>query len=202
MDRIVSKSNPQLFDREVLKIQKALADALPWLDHSIGICETLTEMQMNKKFVSANLYIGKGQYEQIMPCEELGNFSFFVLRDPQEVSSRDKALIKSPFSLILWYDTRKVSLPTDERNTEQIKGQILDVLNSLYSPTFTITRVYEKPQNIFNEYTYDFVNNQYLMSPYAGLRIDGTITARILCDPALRGVRGSFNNDFNDSFDK
>lgn len=200
MDRIVKKTNPQLFDREVLKIQKALATSLPWLDHSLGICETLTEMQMGKKFVSANLYIGKGQYEQIMPCEELGNFSFFTLRDPQEISSRDRTIVKSPFSLILWYDTRKVSLPTDERNTEQIKGQILDILNGLHSPIFSIARIYEKPQNVFSEYTYDFVNNQYLMSPYAGLRIDGEIIARIPCDMTLDG-RGSFNDDFNNSFD-
>lgn len=180
MDVIVTKTNPKLFDKEVLKIQNALADAFPWLDHCFGICETLTDIKDGRKFTSANWYDGKGQYTQIMPCEELGNFSFFTLRDPQEMG-RNNNLVKSPFSLIIWYDTRKVSLPSDERNTEEIKGQILGVLNQLRFPTLQINRIYEKPQNVFADFSYEHTNNQFLMSPFAGLRIDGTIEARIPC---------------------
>lgn len=182
MERIVRKTNPQLFDAEVLKIQEALASKLTWLNHAIGICETLVSYRDGQRFQSANLYRGKGQYELIQPCVELGNFCFFSLRDPQEITSRDKNLIKTPFSLILWYDTRKVSLPLDERNTEQIKGQILGVLNALHSPTMEITRIYEKPQNVFAEYSYDHTTNQCLMSPYAGMRIDGVLYTRIPCN--------------------
>lgn len=202
MDRIHKKTNPKLFDKEVLKIQEALADAFPWLDYSLGICETLTEVQNGRKQTSANLYLGMGQYERIQPCEELGNFSFFTLRDPQEISQRNKNLIKSPFSLIIWYDTRKVSLPTDERNTEAIKAQILFVLHNLHSPRFTITRIYEKPQNVFADYSYDHTQNQYLMSPFAGLRIDGVIDASIPCMPGRLTRIGSFNNEFNFDFDR
>lgn len=182
MDRIPHKTNPKLFDKEVLKVQNALADAFPWLDYSIGICEVLTEVDGNgRKFTSANLYRGMGQYERIMPCEELGNFSFFVLRDPQDFGTRGGNLIKCPFSLIIWYDTRKVSLPSDERNTEAIKGQILGVLNTMRFPNVTINRIYEKPSNIFNEFSYDYTNNQFLMSPFAGLRIDGNMEVRVPC---------------------
>lgn len=180
MDRITTKTNPKLFDREVYRIQKALADALPWLDHVFGICETLTDVKDGRKFTSANLYRGKGRYEQIMPCAELGNFAFFVLRDPQEIG-RNKNLIKSPFSLIVWYDTRKVSLPLDERDREAVKGQILGVLTAAHFANVSVTRVYENPKNVFADYSYDYTANQYLMSPYAGLRIDGYIDANIPC---------------------
>lgn len=183
MDRIVTKTDPRLFDKEVLKIQNALADNLPWLDHAIGICETLTDVKNGRKFTSANLYLGHGQYEQIMPCEEIGNFSFFTLRDPQEIMKNNN-LVKSPISLVIWYDMRKVSLPSDERNTEEIKGQILGVLNQLRFPTLQITRIYEKPQNVFADFSYEHTNNQYMMSPFAGLRIDGVIEARIPCVPS------------------
>lgn len=182
MDRVVTKTNPKLFDKEVLKIQNALADAFPWLNYAFGICETLTDIKDGRKFNSANLYIGRGQYMQVMPCEELGNFAFFTLRDPQEFMARDRNLIKSPFSLIIWYDTRKVSLPTDERNTEEIKAQILGVLSELRFPSVSLTRIYEKPQNVFADYSYDYTNNQFMMSPYAGLRIDGVMEVRIPCN--------------------
>ncbi len=181
MDRIPQKSNPCLFDKEVLKIQKALADSFSWLDHSIGICETLTDIKDGKRFVSANLYKGGGEYEQIMPCEELGNFSFFTLKDAQKVQNSAN-LVKSPFSLIIWYDMGKVSLPSDERNTEQIKGQILGVLQNLHlSPRIEIEEVYEKAKNVFADYSYDVTANQYMMAPYAGLRIDGNIYASVPC---------------------
>lgn len=181
MAKIYKKSNPKLFDKAVSGIQDQLAEGLPWLDRVYGICETITDIKNGQKFVSANRYVGKGQYEQVMPCEELGNFCFFSLKDPQETIPSDRNRIKCPFSLIFWFDMRKVSLPTDERNIEQIKDQILGILDELHNPYLTITRIYEKWQNVFSEYTYDIVANHYLMSPYAGIKIDGYIEARVSC---------------------
>lgn len=181
MNRIPLKTNPKLFDKAVKPIQEALAGAFTWLDHSIGICELLTSTKDGKRFNYAGLYLGNEQYEQIMPCEELGNFSFFFLRDPQTFVSRDQRLVKSPFSLIIWYNLTKVSLPTDERNREQIKGQILDVLEGLHLQGFEMEKIYENPKNVFADFSYDYTGNQFLMQPFAGLRIDGYITARVEC---------------------
>ena len=178
-DRIPLKTNPVLFDYAAKQIQEALGE-FPWFDHCFGIMEKLTDVKEGKKFNSANLYIGKGHYEQIMPCAELGNFSFIILRDPQTIG-RDPNLLVSPYSLILWYDMRKVSLPTDERNREAIKAQILGLLTSARFPWLTITRIYERPENIFSDFSYDYTNNQFLMSPYAGLRIDGEMKVRVPC---------------------
>ena len=146
-----------------------------------NLSNPITDTKNGQKFVSANRYVGKGQYEQVMPCEELGNFCFFSLKDPQETIPSDRNRIKSPFSLIIWCDVRKVSLTTDERNIEQMKDQILSTLDALHNPYLTITRIYEKWQNVFSEYTYDIVANHYLMSPYAGIRIEGYIEARVSC---------------------
>lgn len=191
MERIVIRTNPQLFDRAVAPIQKLLADRLSWLDHSIGICEILTDVKEGRKFTSANLYKGKGHYEQIAPSESLGNFSFFVLRDPQEVNGNR---IKSQFSLIVWYDMRKVSHPTDERNREAIKGQILGVINALHNPNLVITKIYENPKNIFADFSYEHTDNQFLMSPFAGVRIDGEISTVLPC------YVGDYNDDYNYDF--
>lgn len=90
MDRIPIKTNPKLFDKAVLPMQKVLADIL-WLDYSFGICESLVDVVDGKKYTSANLYLGDGKYERIEPCEELGNFSFFYLKDPQSFGARIQA---------------------------------------------------------------------------------------------------------------
>ena len=200
MDRIVTKTNPKMFDRAVLPIQNALASAFPWLDHVIGICETLIDKKDNKPFKSANYYIGGGQYEQIMPCEELGNFSFFYLRDPQVFGAKDQNLVKSPFSLVIWYDLTNVLPEYDERNTEQIKGQIMGVLNSLRLPYLKITKIWEKPTNVFTDFSYDPTTNQFLMHPFTGLRIDGEMIARLDCPNVVRSG-DSFSNSFDNGYD-
>jgi hypothetical protein len=183
MDRIPTKTNPRLFDYAILKLQTALADGLPWLNYSFGNCERLTDVKDGRKFYSANIYVGGGKYEQIMPCAELGNFSFFYLRDPQTFGTNDRNLLKTPFSLVVWYDMRKVSLPTDERNKEAVKGQILDILSRReFSSWLTLGKLYEKPENVFADFSYEHYNNQFLMSPYAGVRIDGEMTLRIPCN--------------------
>ena len=200
MDRIVTKHNPKMFDKAVLPIQNALASAFPWLDHVIGICETLIDKKDNKPFKSANYYIGGGQYEQIMPCEELGNFSFFYLRDPQVFGAKDQNLVKSPFSLVIWYDLTNVLPEYDERNTEQIKGQIMGVLNSLRLPYLKITKIWEKPTNVFTDFSYDPTTNQFLMHPFTGLRIDGEMIARLDCPNVVRSG-DSFSNSFDNGYD-
>lgn len=181
MERVPLKASPRLFDYAIAQIQAELAGRVSWLDHIFGACEKLTDVKDGKRFHSANVYTGAGQYEQIAPCQELGNFSFFVLRDPEVIGKRDTNVVKSPFSLIIWYDMRKVSLPYDDRNREAIKGQIMAILNSPRFPWLTLNKIYERPENVFSDFSYDYTNNQFLMSPYAGLRIDGEITVRVPC---------------------
>lgn len=187
MDRIPQKTNPKMFDRAVLPIQKALAAKFAWLDHSIGICELLTSTKGGKRYDYASLYSGGEQYEQVMPCEELGNFSFFYLRDPQTFGLSDPRLVKSPFSLIIWYDLTRVLPAADERDREAVKGQILDVLDGLHLAGLTLTRIYENPKNVFADFSYDYTDNRFLMQPFAGLRIDGILTARADCTETKGG---------------
>lgn len=199
IERIPIKSNPKLFDEAVAQMQTLLGEHLPWLDHVFGICEFLTDVKDNKKFTSANVYSGDQQYVQVMPCKELGNFCFFVLRDPQEFGRRDQSIVRSPISLIFWYDMRDVRPDADERNREAVKAEILGLIGSRRFPWFVPSRMYEKPEAVFSDFSYDHTVNQFLMSPYAGIRIDGVLTARVPCYIPQRA--GDFNDDFNEDFD-
>ena len=194
MDRVPIKTDPRLFDVTAAQVQRALASGCPWLDHVFGLCERTTDMKENKRFNSANLYIGNQQYAQIMPCDELGNFSFMYLRDPQTLGRRDTKLVTSPFSLIVWYNMEKMSFPYDERNREAVKAQVLAILEQAHFGWMTLGRIYERPENVFSDFSYDYVNNQFLMSPYAGFRIDGEMSVRVPC------WQGDFNNDFNNDY--
>jgi hypothetical protein len=88
--------------------------------------------------------------------------------------------IKTPFSLIVWVDMRKVEkamqLP-DERNTEYIKEQVLSVIGTAFPKkgSVSIARIYEKAENVFDGFSLDEVDNQFLMSPFAGFRFYGEL---------------------------
>lgn len=182
MERIPIIPNPQMFDAVVANIQKTLGNTLPWLDHVFGIVEPITRYIDGKKFTCATVFNGSEQYEQIEPCVELGNFCFFILKDPQTVS-KDKDTVKAPFAIVFWYDMRQVSAEPWVRNREAVKASILGVLNKMHlnEGHVEFTKIIETPEKIFAEYSYDHTQNQCLMSPYAGVRIEGEITTDIPC---------------------
>lgn len=180
------KSNPQLLDRIIGEIQDALIAGLPWLNFAFGIAERLVHEINGKEYYLPNVYRAENDYIEISPDDkDLHNHSFFTVDEPQYLDCvrGQKIEVRANVSLIVWVDMRSIE-PTDERNKELVKRDILRVLNSmlLKSGTFTINRVYEKAENIFQGFTLAEVDNQYLMHPYCGWRFVGEIRVEDICE--------------------
>ena len=182
-------TTPYLFDKVIRELQQALKEGLPWLENSFGRVERrVTEVNERRLYVPA-IYQEDGQYGIMLPDDRLGCYSFFVMHDPQEVLNRmqTEVRIKSPFSLIVWVDMRRVEkkmrMP-DERNTEYIKEQVLSVIEtaSKRKGHISINRIYERAENIFDGFSLDEVKNQFLMSPYAGFRFYGEMIVTNDCN--------------------
>lgn len=186
MDRLVVKSDPHLFDLAFSYIQTALSEELTWLDHILPCCERLVKIINGRKYYTPNIFIDGNEYELISPdAKDLGNYSFFILSEPQEINY-DVGLrvrVKSPFSLVVWVDLTTLTY-YDERNTETLKRDILRAIRKTWmkSGSFAITKVYQRAENIFKEFTLDELDNQYLMQPYCGFRFDGEITIEEECE--------------------
>lgn len=182
-------TTPYLFDKVIGEMQQALKNGLPWLQHSFGRAERLIKVIDGKRIYTPNVYKGNDQYEVLLPDDRMRCFSFFVLSEPQEMLNRvqNEIRIKAPFSLIVWFDLRlveKVMQLPDERNTEQVKEQILGVLNTAFPKkgSFTVQRIYERAENVFEGFTLDEVQNQFLMSPFAGFRFYGELIVTNDCN--------------------
>ena len=82
--------------------------------------------------------------------------------------------LRAPFSLIVWVDMRRVE-NNDARNTEYVKEQILKTIRKAFirHGAVELQKVYERAENVFEGYSLDEVDNQFLMQPFAGLRITG-----------------------------
>lgn len=175
-----------LFDRVIQGLQDALGN-LSWLNHVFGRSERLVVMRDGIRRYTPNVYKGKGEYIQLLPDNTgLGNYCFFVMDDPQTVTVPygNSNRVKAPFSLIVWCDMRTVGATKDDRNTESLKEEVLKTVRRawLRHGAVTLDRVYERAENVFTGYTIDEVDNQYLMSPFAGFRITGEMIIDEECD--------------------
>ena len=158
---IQPKTTPRLFDRPIQDIQRALADRVTYLEHVFGRAERLVTEVEGRRYYSPNVYRGDREYISLLPDNDrLGNYCFFTVDEP-----------------IVWVDMREVS-QHDERNTYQVELDILNVLTSkgiTKTGGITVSRVYHKAENVFDGFTIDEIDNQFLMSPYFGMRVTGEI---------------------------
>lgn len=185
--------NPVMLDRIIGEIQTGLVDNIPWLDVAFGRSQRLTKMLNGKRIITPNVYCGgwnghgPNDYLEVSPDSKIGNFSFFEIEDPQTIDAGLWAReIKAPFGLIVWFDLTRVYDVPDNRNTEQLKAQILRVLNGragwhLSDGRIAINRIYERCENIYRGYTLTEIDNQFLMHPFAGFRFDGLLEFAELC---------------------
>jgi len=178
-------ARPYLFDKPIQYLQDALG-TLSWLHHIFGRSERLVQMQDGRKYFTPNVYRGNNEYISLLPDNTaLGNYCFFVLDEPQVVSvpMGIQNRLRAPFSLIVWVDMRRVE-NNDARNTEYVKEQILKTIRKAFirHGAVELQKVYERAENVFEGYSLDEVDNQFLMQPFAGLRITGELIVDEECD--------------------
>lgn len=183
--KVVKVSNPALFDRCICSLQDGLAKELPWLDHIFGRVERLVKEQGGVRRYTPNIYLGKDEYLLLLPDQGLGNFCYFVMDDPEDVEwyPGDRSRLQSTFSLVVWVDMRKVE-DDDTRNVEAVKAQVLRALNGgiwVRSGSIRIESIYSRAENVFAGFTLDEVDNQFLMSPFAGWRFEGVMMVNDEC---------------------
>lgn len=192
MNNAPTIKNAVMLDKVLSGIQSGLVDNLSWLDVAFGRAQKLTKMVKGKKIITPNVFCGgwnghgPNDYIEVSPDSKIGNFSFFWIEDPQTIDTGFDRTFKTPFSLIVWFDLRKTYREPSNRNTEYLKAQILNVLNGrtgwhLDSGRVIVSRIYEQAENIYRGFTISEIDNQFLMHPFGGFRIDGTLEYDELC---------------------
>lgn len=178
-----------MLDRVLGELQKKLVE-LPWLDVAFGRAQRLVKIVNGKRIISPNVYCGgwnghgKNDYIEVSPDAHIGNFSFFTIDDPQTLDGGPWArTITTPFGLVFWMDLRKVFGSDTARNTEMLKAQVFDLLGkvAIGGAYIRLNRTYEIAENIYKGYNISEVDNQYLMHPYWGFRLDGELKYDEFC---------------------
>jgi len=177
-------SNPTLVDKVLDEIQKGLKANLGWLDSSFGKAERIVKQINGRNYYLPAIYSGNklhpNEYLELSPDASIGNFSFFWLMDPERMTwmSKIQGTLKTSFALIFWFDLRKVYDEKNNRNIAALEAEVLRVLNGGFLMRYgqlSINKIYHLPENIYKEFSLDNVDNQFLMHPYAGFRLEGEL---------------------------
>lgn len=179
--------NAELLDEIIGKLQIGLVKKISWLDHAFGRAERLVRTNPNgRKFYTPNVYAGGNEYKELSPDSTVGNFCFFWVDDPQGVTwnLNQSVGISTGFSIIFWFDYRRIFGNNEVRNKEALKREILNVLNNgilLKSGRVEITKIWELAENIYNGFSLDEIDNQFLMHPFGGFRFEGKLSIGTQC---------------------
>lgn len=196
------KEDPVLLDKILQDMQKSLMNRLKWLNCAFGRAYKLVEHRPDgNKFIYPAMYNGNGEYVSLLPNDNFGNFSWFDIYDPQKITEVVQSLPQYTFSgaIIFWYDLSSIYEDETVMHTEEVKDEIMRVLTTPGLITTTgklvINDIYERFENIYkgysiekiyNNYTYkgegiQDIDKQFFLYPYAGIRIEFTLTTRELC---------------------
>lgn len=178
------KSNPVLLDRVIQDIQEYLEKELKWLDFAFGRSYRIEEPKGDKSYTFPAIYLGANEYQSVLPDDSLGNFSFFELYDPTEVDNTNKTVrVSTKGAIIFWLNFFSIYPDASMLYPEEIKAEIIRALQNcrLSSGHLKITKLYEQPANIYKGYDIKQIDNQYLMSPYYGLRVEIELSNAELC---------------------
>lgn len=205
--QIKYKDKPVLLDKILQDMQKALMEKLPWLNYAFGKAHRLVEHRTDgNKFIYPAVYNGNAEYISLLPNDNFGNFSWFDIYDPQEVTPVTQALPQYTFSgaIVFWFDLTTIYDDPVFLYTEEVKDEIMQVLTTpgFISTTgrLEVTKIYERFENIYKGYSIEKIYNnyaykgegiqdidkQFFMFPYAGIRIEFNITTRELCQRYIK----------------
>lgn len=162
------KTNPVLADVLIEEMKSALS-SIAWMDNAFGRAWLITDSVNGKKSTFATVYTKGNKYENIMPSADLGNYSFFVLRDPSEVDQYGTFTYQ--LSLIVWVDMRKCfANGANRRDSENIKAEIYNAIESVQDKC--VFRIYEDMGNVWRGMTIDETHARFMEQPYAAFRFD------------------------------
>lgn len=201
------KDNPVLLDKIIQDLQVTLKEHLPWLDMAFGRAYKLVEHKSdNDKFIYPAAYIGNSEYVSLLPNDNYGNFCWFDIYDPQDITAVTQSLPQFSFSgaIVFWYNLDSIYPDSSAMYSEEIKDEIIKVLTApgIIKTTgrLTISKIYERFENIYKGYSLERIYNSamykgqniqaldklFFMHPYSGIRIEFSITTRELCQRYIK----------------
>ena len=179
--QIPKPQDPKFFDKVIVQLQDILKNKLTWLDYSFGQAQKCVHTFEKREHFYPGVHIKNGEYINVFPNEKYGNFSFFVLDEPQIAKDYKKFTvndIRSQYAIVFWFNLDRIFEGSEDRDLEAVKAQIFKILTRETFLSFgkvTVNRIYTQAESIYKGFTHREIESQFLKQPFAGLRFEGTM---------------------------
>ena len=188
-------------------MQSVLLEKLSWLNYAFGRAYKLVEHRPDGvKFIYPAAYNGHAEYVSLMPNDNFGNFCWFDIYDPQEITNVVQSTPQYTFkgAIVFWYDLSSIYADDSVMYSEEVKDEIIRILTTpgviKTTGRLSINEVYERFENIYKGYSIEKIYNNYIYSgediqgidkqffmyPYSGLRLEFSLTTRELCQRYIK----------------
>lgn len=121
------------------------------------------------------VWLGEYEYMNILPNDFLVGQAFFFVADDEKVSEVDPqfgADFNTEISLIVWVNTSAIPDHTTGPSIAWLKKGIVDLMANQKNVQKVVSMTDQDAESVFEDWSIDDVDTQYLMLPYAGLKID------------------------------
>lgn len=177
-------SAPTGLDAVTERIRIAIA-AISWMAKSWGRAWEFKEKNANDKTIRVpKVYTGEGEYLNVLPNDFLKSQSFIACKGPEEweqFNRHDGSMKSRKLSLIIWVNLKEINPSKDYIFIDELKKDVENVLK-VHPDILKITGYYdEKAEDVFDGYTIEDVDTQYLMYPYSGMRFNFTVNYPEAC---------------------
>jgi len=190
--------NPEGFQESISEINARLLSEIPWLDRAYGICETRLR-HYERKYERDNIRFpavlgASGDYIDLFPNEDIGNFSFWNIKDRDESLKKvgRTVLQNGMFKLIFWFSFDKIyGADANKYNIENVKQDVFSFFekSGFVKSNVQLTNCLTEAERIYYPWDYREIENQSLMRPFGAFAVEGIIrTLRYHCYPIITSI--------------
>ena len=190
--------NPFREDVAIKSLQSKYKNSLPWLTKSFGraVSRTAKIQDENGRFIEKRypaIRTGDGHDEaDLLEVDNFASYSFFYSVDPVSTVDYIEAL-RNVYIVnvrnIFWFNLNYIDPSRGDDFSLELESQIIDAIGlTTFEETqktnvrgIEILRIYTEPQNIFEGFSFNLVDSQFLHYPNRGLRFDLQITLSDKC---------------------
>lgn len=175
-----TKSGPKLLDTPFDEITQAMKLNINWIDNCYGKIEKYKKTMDGRTKRFPGIYVGTKNnmgYLDLFPDSRLGNFMYIeVTRQDIQDDIFQKGKYDIDFSMIFWFNYKTVYKTDHNAKTiENVKSEVKNFIKT-YSfqsiTSLTMLSFEEGADNIYAGLDHDEIENQFLMRPFGGFRLN------------------------------